>query len=168
MASLYEAVIIKYKTSVVRSRISSKFIFASCVGYFDLVWSKTRMRCGIYWGACWSKVLVLVWYHNICIYVRMVNFDFSLKYVLHFLVSTSVPGSRQSERFCFSASITCGATYASRILFDTKRERENNRVWPFEVRVMLLLLTDRSRAWMILTGTQLRIACGHTTVVSHS
>jgi len=59
-----------------------------------------------------------------------------------------------------------GVCLAGRILFDTKRKRENSRVWPFEVRVMLLL--DRSRAWMILTGTQLWIACGHTTVVSHS
>ena len=42
-----KALIIKYKTSAVRSRISWKLIFASCVGYFDLVWSKTRIRCGI-------------------------------------------------------------------------------------------------------------------------
>ena len=37
----------KNKNSAVRSRISSKLVFASCVGYFDLVWIKTRMRCGI-------------------------------------------------------------------------------------------------------------------------
>ena len=41
------AIIIKYKTSAVKSRISSNLIFESCVGYFDLVWSKTRMRCGL-------------------------------------------------------------------------------------------------------------------------
>ena len=34
-------------TSAVSWRISSKLIFASCVGYFDLVWSRTRMRGGI-------------------------------------------------------------------------------------------------------------------------
>jgi len=52
-----------------------------------------------------------------------------------------VVGSRYEKN---SVSITCGATHAGRILFDTKRKRENSRVWPFEVRVMLLL--DRSRA----------------------
>ena len=50
----------------------------------------------------------------------------------------------QDEIGVFLVSITCGATHAGRILFDTKRKRENSRVWPFEVRVMLLL--DRSRA----------------------
>ena len=44
--------------------------------------------------------------------------------------------------------------------------KDNSRVWPFELRVMLLL--DRSRARRILTGTQLWIGCGHTTVVPHS
>ena len=42
---------------------------------FDLVWSKTRMRCDLlyyfstfsHWCACWSKLLVLTWYH---MYVR--------------------------------------------------------------------------------------------------
>ena len=58
-------------------------------------------------------------------------------------------------------SITCGAAHAGQIIFTTKRKRENSRVWPFEVRVMLLF--DRSRAWMIIMGTQLRIAYGHTT-----
>ena len=33
--------------SAVRSRISSKRIFASCVEYFDFVQSKTSMRCGL-------------------------------------------------------------------------------------------------------------------------
>ena len=64
-----------WKTSAVRSRISSKLIYACWVGYFDLIWSKTRMRCGFmyyhstvsYWGASWSKVLVLIWYR---MYVR--------------------------------------------------------------------------------------------------
>ena len=34
--------------------------------------SKTRMRCDslvlifCYWGACWSKVLVLIWHHIVC------------------------------------------------------------------------------------------------------
>ena len=49
-----------------------------------IVWSKTRMRCGLlyhttfsYWGACWSKVLVLIiWYH---MHVREESFEFSLK-----------------------------------------------------------------------------------------
>ena len=40
-------------------------------------------------------------------------------------------------------SITYGATQAGRIMFDTKRKRENSHVWPFEARMMLLL--DRSR-----------------------
>ena len=35
------------KSSAVRSRISSKLFFASCVGYFDLACSKTRMRSGL-------------------------------------------------------------------------------------------------------------------------
>ena len=41
-------------------------------------------------------------------------------------------------------AITWGAKHAGRILFDTKRKCENSRVWPFEVRGMLLL--DRSQA----------------------
>ena len=64
-------------------------------------------------------------------------------YVFHFFSRYLVVGSRY-ESF-FSVSITCGATHAGRIfLFDTKRKRENSRVWLFEVRLMLLL--DRSRA----------------------
>ena len=61
--------------------------------------------------------------------------------------------------FFFSVSMTSGATHTGQILFDTKQQRENSRVWPFGVRVMLLL--DRSRAWMILTATQLWIAFAH-------
>ena len=89
-------------------------------------------------------------------------FEFSMKNFIY-LVSTwySVVGTI----FC-SGWITCGATHAGRILFDTTQKRENSRVWPFEVRVMLLL--DISQAWMILTGTQMWIACGYTTVVSHN
>ena len=48
--------IIVEKKSAVRSRISSKRIFASCVGYFDLVQRKTRMRCGL----LYFEVLLLV------------------------------------------------------------------------------------------------------------
>ena len=70
-----------------------------------------------------------------------IRFDFSLKYVCHFFSRYLVVGSRYDF---FSVSIACGATRAGRILFDNKRKRENSRVWPFEVRVMLLL--DRSRA----------------------
>ena len=54
----------------------------------------------------------------------------------HFFSLYLVVGSRYEKN---SVSITCGATHAGRILFDTKRKRENSRVWPFEVRVMLLL-----------------------------
>ena len=106
----------------------------------------------------WSLVLLLVtgvradpkysYSYDIRMYVRIVTFDFSLKYVFHFCSRYLVVGT-----IVFSVSITCGATHAGRVLFDTKRKRENSRVWPFEVRVMLLL--DRPRACMILTGTQL-------------
>ena len=103
----------------------------------------------------WSLVLLLVTrvradpkysylYEIICMYVRVVTFDFSLKYVFHFFsryVGTWVVDSWYDF---FSVSITCGATHAARIWLDTKRKRENSRVWPFEDRVMLLL--DRSRA----------------------
>ena len=103
--------------------------------------------------AVWSLVLLSVTggradpkysysYDIICMYVRIVSFDFSSKYVFHFSVGTVVVGSRYD--FFSSVSITCGATHVGRILFDTKQKRENSRVWPFEVRVMLLL--DRSRA----------------------
>ena len=94
-----------------------------------------------------------VWYH---MYVREDLLLLIFYWNILFLVDTwsSVVVSRYD---CFSVSITCGATHAGRILFDTKRKRENSGVWPFEVRVMLL----RSRAWMILAGTH------HTTVVSH-
>ena len=69
-----------------------KLIFASWAGYFDLVWRKTRMRCGLlyyvssfcYWGACWSKKYSYS-YDITRMYVRTVTFDFALKYVLHFL-----------------------------------------------------------------------------------
>ena len=84
--------------------------------------------------------------------------------IFYFFSWYLVVGSRYD--FFFRLQLTCGATYSGRILFDTKRKRENSRVWPFEVRVMLLL--DRSRAWIILMGTPLWIACGHTTVVSHN
>ena len=77
-------------------------------------------------------------YAIIRMYVRIVTFDFSLKYVFHFFSRYLVVSSRYD---CFfSVSITCGATHAGRILFDTKRKRENRSVWPFEVRVMMLLV----------------------------
>ena len=44
---------IKEKPSAVRSRISSKLIFASCVGYFDLCMKQNK-------DAMWSLVLLLV------------------------------------------------------------------------------------------------------------
>ena len=50
--------------------------------------------------------------------------------IVHFFSRYLVVGSRY---VFFSVSITCGATHAGRILFDTKRKRENSRVWPFEV-----------------------------------
>ena len=121
---------------------------------------EAKQGCGVmsctsfsYWGACWSKILVLIWDH---MYVREDLLLLIFYWNILFLVDTwsSVVVSRYD---CFSVSITCGATHAGRILFDTKRKRENSGVWPFEVRVMLL----RSRAWMILAGTH------HTTVVSH-
>ena len=127
------------KTSAVRWRISSKLIFASCVGYFRLVWSKTRMRCGIlhyvYLLGC-----VLNQSTRTHMYVEDCYFRLFVE-IFHFVVGTwySVVGTT-----FFSVSITCGATHAGRILFDTTRKRENSRVWPFEVRLMLLL--DRSRA----------------------
>ena len=107
--------------SAVRSRISSKLIFASCVGYFDLVYMKQNKV------AVWSLVLLLVTgvradpkysysYDIISMYVRIVTFDFSLKYVFHFFSRYLVVGSRY---VFFSVSITCGATHAGRILFDT-------------------------------------------------
>ena len=46
----------------------------------DAVWSLVHTTFS-YWGACWSKVLVLVWYH---MYVRVVTVDFSFKCVFHF------------------------------------------------------------------------------------
>ena len=124
------------------------------------VWSAVQRLVA---GVCWSKVtkvlvLMYIWYH---MYVREdCYFRFFIE-IFHFFSRYLVVGSRCDY---FSVSTTCGATHAGRILFDTKRQRENSRrVWPFKVRVMLLL--DRSRAWMILTSTQLWIACGHTTVV---
>ena len=149
--------------------------YATPTRYFSrvLVWYvhnrrtlyEAKQGCGVvsctifsYWGPCWSKVLVLIWPH---MYVREdCYFRFFIE-IFHFFSRYLVVGSRCDY---FSVSTTCGATHAGRILFDTKRQRENSRrVWPFKVRVMLLL--DRSRAWMILTSTQLWIACGHTTVV---
>ena len=114
-----------------------------------------------------SKVTILTYVHMIsyiCTWgLLLLVFHWNTYFI--FLVGTSVPnlvvGSRQD--IFFSVSITYGNTHAGRILFDTKRKRENSRVWSFEVRVMLLL--DRSRALMILTGAQLWVACGHTTTV---
>ena len=73
-------------------------------------------------------------------YVRIVTFNFSLK-CFSFVVGTwwLVVGT-----IFFSVSITYGATHAGRILFDTMRKCENSRVWPLEVRVMLLFDTSRS------------------------
>ena len=97
----------------------------------------------------------------------------SLLLILHwnthliFLVGTSVPGSQYSRYdFFFFGFKTYGATHAGRILYDTNRKRENSRLWLFEVKVIVLL--DRSRAWTILMGRRLWIACGDATVVSHS
>ena len=73
-------------------------------------------------------------------YVRIVTFNFSLK-CFSFVVGTwwLAVGT-----IFFSVSITYGATHAGRILFDTMRKCENSRVWPLEVRVMLLFDTSRS------------------------
>ena len=129
---------------------------------------EAKQGCGVvscttfgYWGARWSKVLVLIWYHIICMYVRIVTFDFSLKYVFHFFSRYVGTWYLVVNTTFFLVSITCGATRAGRILFDTNPKRENSHLWTFEVRVMLLI--DRSRAWTILTGTHVWIACGHTT-----
>ena len=128
---------------------------------------EAKQGCGVvscttfsYWGACWSKVLVLIYMIS---YVRTWGL---LLLIFHWNISfffrNLVVGSRYHVFFSFS--ITCGPTNAGRILFDIKWKRENSRMWPFRVRVMLLL--DRSRSWMILTGTPLWIACGHTSSTS--
>ena len=119
--------------------------------------------------AVWSLVLLLVtgvradpkysYYH---MYVREDCYSWFFVEIVHFFSRYLVVGNRYDFFFRFQYH----PAHAGRMLFDTKRKRENSRVWPFEVRVMLLI--DRSRAWMILTGTQLWIARGHTTVVSHS
>ena len=74
-------------------------------------------------GCVWSLVLLLVTgvradpkysysYDIIRMYVRIVTFDFSLKYVFHFFSRYLVVSSRYD---CFfSVSITCGATHAGR------------------------------------------------------
>ena len=127
---------------------------------------EANQGCGVvscatcsYWGACCSKVVVLIWY----MYVREDRYFWFFIEIFFFFGRYLVVGSRYDF---FSVSIARDARPASRILFDTKQNRENSRVRSFEVRVMLLL--DRSRAWMILAGRQLWIACGHTTVVYHS
>ena len=131
---------------------------------------EAKQGCGVvscttfsYWGAFWSKVIVLIWY-RMCVREDCYFWFFMEKRISLFLVGTwYVVGSRYDF---FSASLTCGATHAGRILFDIKRKRKDSCVWCFEVRVTLLL--DRSRSWMILTGAQLWNACGHTTVVYHT
>ena len=60
-----------------------------------VVWRETRMRCGLlyhfrYWGACWSNVLVLIWYH---MYVREdCSFWFYIK-IFHFFSRYLILGS---------------------------------------------------------------------------
>ena len=49
-----------------------------------------------YWGACWSRVLVLIWYH---MYVRIATFDFS---VFHLFIRYLVVGSRYDFFFGFN------------------------------------------------------------------
>ena len=69
-----------------------------------VVWSKTRMRCGLlyyillvtYWGACWSKVLVLIWYH---MYVRKDCCFWFFIEIFYFYGRYLVVGSRYD--FCF-------------------------------------------------------------------
>ena len=86
--------------------------------------------------AVWSLVLLLVTgvradpkysysYDIICMYVRIVTFDFSLKYFI-FLVGTwyLVVGSGYDFVFSFDNMRRNGATHVGRILSDTKRKRE--------------------------------------------
>ena len=105
-----------------------------------VLWSKTRMRCGLlyiyttfsYWGPCWSKALVLIcmiWWWIFRFFIEI--FYFFSRYI--------VVGSRYDFFFGFNNMPRNTSTNAGRILFDTKRKRENSRVWPCEVRVMLLL-----------------------------
>ena len=79
--------------------------------------------------AVWSLVLPLVTgvradpkysytYDIICLYVRIVTFDFSLKYVFHVFSRYLVVVSRYKK--IKTISRRCGATHAGRILFDTK------------------------------------------------
>ena len=92
---------------------------------------EAKQGCGVmsctsfsYWGACWSKILVLT-YIFVCMYVRIVTFDFSLKYFI-FLVGTwyLVVGSGYDFVFSFNNMRRNGATHVGRILSDTKRKRE--------------------------------------------
>ena len=81
MVSLYKLIQQNKITSAVRSRISSKLIFARCVGYFDLVYMKQNK------DAIWSLVLLLVTevradpkysysYDIICMHVMIVTLIF--------------------------------------------------------------------------------------------
>ena len=69
-------------------------------------------------------------YYIICTYIHEDCYFWFVVEIFHFFSRYLVVSSRY---VFFSVSITCGATHAGRILFDTKRKRENSRVWPFEV-----------------------------------
>ena len=57
-----------------------------------LYWYEAKEGFGVvscttfsYLGACWSEVIVLIWYHMCVWYVRIVTFKFSLKYLIFFV-----------------------------------------------------------------------------------
>ena len=131
-----------------RSRIPSKLIFSS--EWDSSILYESKQGRGVV--SCTTFLLLVTGvradpkhsfsYDIIRIYGRILTFDFSLKHASHFFVRYLLVGVVGT--IFFSVSMTCGATHAGRILFDTNQKRENSRVWSFEVRVMLLL--GRSRA----------------------
>ena len=138
------------------SRVLVWYVRTRCTLY------EVKQGCGVvscntfcYWGACWSIVHLMIWYR---MYLREDCFFCFFSEIFNFFCRHLVVRSRYDW---FFVSTKCDATHAGRSLFNTKRKRQNGRVWFLKVRVMLLL--DISRAWMILTGTKLGIACGHTT-----
>ena len=168
-----------------RSRISSRFIFASCVRYFDLVRGKTTWDTSILYEAKQGWGVVSCTYILLLVTgvradpntrIQMISYvcrwGLLIFFIFHWNTYFIILHGRRYlvvGTIFFSVSIPCSATHAGRIcaIRSGKLKTAACGVWPFEViRVMLLL--DRSRAWMILTGTQLWVPCGHTTVVSHS
>ena len=70
-------------------------------------------------------------YEIVCMYVRIVTFDFSLRYVFHLFSQHLVVGIWYDFFFGFNnmRRNTCRSDFS-----DTKRKRENSRAWPFEGR----------------------------------